>query len=194
MLKKRRNGLIKTNICNNKVYFKSKQKKIKALNKEALFKEIFQKNSKKIYHLCYGYTGDDETANDLMQETFMKVWQNLDKFRNQALISTWIYRIAVNTCLSYLRVEKRHPKDELTENIIETKVDEISEKNEQVSSLYKCIAQLEENERIIITMVLDELPYAEIAEISGISEGNLRVKIHRIKQKLTEIYNKYERF
>ena len=164
------------------------------MSKEALFKEIFQANSKKIYHLCYGYTGNDESANDLVQETFIKVWQNLDKFRNQALISTWIYRIAVNTCLSYLRVEKRNPKDELTDNIIETKGEEISEKNEQVSTLYKCIAQLEENERFIITMVLDELPYTEIAAISGISEGNLRVKIHRIKQKLTEIYNKYERF
>jgi len=98
------------------------------LSKEAQFKEIFQANSKKIYHLCYGYTGDDETANDLMQETFMKVWQNLDKFRNQALISTWIYRIAVNTCLSYLRVEKRQSKDELTDTIIETKGEEISER------------------------------------------------------------------
>ena len=144
--------------------------------------------------MCYGYTGDDEAANDLTQETFMKVWQNLDRFRNQALISTWIYRIAVNTCLSYLRVEKRQAKDELTDTIIETKGEEISEKNEQLSTLYKCIAQLEENERIIITMVLDELPYAEIAEISGISEGNLRVKIHRIKQKLTELYNRHERF
>jgi len=164
------------------------------LSKEAKFKEIFQANSKKIYHLCYSYTGDDETANDLMQETFMKVWQNLDKFRNQALISTWIYRIAVNTCLSYLRLEKRQAKDELTETIIETKEEEISDKNEQVAALYKCIARLEENERIIITMVLDELPYPEIAEISGISEGNLRVKIHRIKQKLTQLYNRNERF
>lgn len=162
--------------------------------KEALFKTIFQANSKKIYHLCYGYTGDEDAANDLMQETFMKVWQNLEKFRNQALISTWIYRIAVNTCLSYLRVEKRQAKDELTDKIIETKQEDYSEKNEQINQLYKCISKLEENERIIITMVLDEVPYPEIAEISGISEGNLRVKIHRIKLKLTEIYNKYERF
>lgn len=163
-------------------------------NKEALFKNIFQTNSKKIYHLCYGYTGDEASANDLMQETFMKVWQNLEKFRNQALISTWIYRIAVNTCLSYLRVEKRQAKEELTDNIIETKEDDVSDKNEQVSQLYKCIAQLQENERILITMVLDEVPYPEIAEISGISEGNLRVKIHRIKSKLTELYNRHERF
>ncbi|MBC7743669.1 MAG: RNA polymerase sigma factor [Flavobacterium sp.] len=164
------------------------------LNKEVLFKEIFQANSKKIYHLCYGYTGSDDSANDLMQETFLKVWQNLEKFRNQAMISTWIYRIAVNTCLSYLRVEKRQGKEELTNQIMDNKSEEVSEKPEQVETLYKCISHLEENERIIITMVLDELPYAEIAQISGITEGNLRVKIHRIKQKLTELYNKYERF
>jgi len=161
--------------------------------KEELFKEIFDKNSGKVFHLCYGYTGDNDSANDLMQETFIKVWQNLDKFRNQSLISTWIYRIAVNTCLSYLRVEKRQAKDELTDNIIENKQEEVSDKNEQVSLLYKCISQLEENERILITMVLDEVPYHEIAQVSGISEGNLRVKIHRIKQKLTELYNRHER-
>jgi RNA polymerase sigma-70 factor (ECF subfamily) len=161
--------------------------------KETLFKEIFDKNSKKIFHLCYGYTGDQDAANDLLQETFLKVWQNLEKFRNKSLISTWIYRIAVNTCLTYLRSEKKQGKDELTDNIIENKVEEDSEKNEQIALLYQSIAKLEENDRLIITMVLDELPYAEIAEISGISEGNLRVKIHRIKQKLTELYNHHAR-
>lgn len=164
------------------------------MNKEVHFKEIFEANSRKIFHLCYGYTGDSDSANDLMQETFLKVWQNLDKFKNQSQISTWIYRIAVNTCLSYLRVEKRQAKDELTDNIIENRPEELSDKNEQVSRLYTSISKLEENERIIITMVLDEVPYPEIAQISGISEGNLRVKIHRIKQKLTELYNQYERF
>ena len=162
-------------------------------NKEQVFKEIFQANSKKIYHLCFGYTGDDDAANDLLQETFLKVWQNLEKFRNQAMISTWIYRIAVNTCLTYLKSEKRQAKEELTPNIIENKVEEVSEKQEQIKTLYQCISKLEENERIIITMVMDEVPYPEIAEISGISEGNLRVKIHRIKHKLTELYNEHER-
>src|SRR6201985_2988493 len=104
------------------------------------------------------------------------------------MISTWIYRIAVNTCLTYLRSEKRQAKDELTPFIAENKKEELSEKNEQVALLYKCISKLEETERIIITLVLDEVPYPEIAEVSGISEGNLRVKIHRIKQKLTELY------
>ncbi|WP_353136391.1 RNA polymerase sigma factor [Pseudopedobacter sp.] len=163
------------------------------MTQEQVFKEIFQANSKKIYHLCYGYTNDEDSANDLLQETFIKVWQNLDKFRNQSMISTWIYRIAVNTCLTYLKKENRQQKDELTPNIIENHKEDISEKEEQVKVLYKCIAQLEETDRLIITMVMDEVPYQEIAEISGISEGNLRVKIHRIKNKLTELYNKHER-
>ncbi|MGV8879721.1 MAG: RNA polymerase sigma factor [Sphingobacteriaceae bacterium] len=162
--------------------------------KEADFKVIFEVNAKKIYHLCLGFTGDEDAADDLLQETFLKVWQNLEKFRNQSQISTWIYRIAVNTCLTYLRTEKRMVTKELTPFIAENKREEYSEKNEQVALLYKCIAKLDESERIIITMVLDELPYPEIAEISGITEGNLRVKIHRIKQKLTDLYNHYERF
>src|SRR5690606_18783241 len=72
-------------------------------NQRQLFQRLFEENSKRVYHLCYGYTGDSDSANDLMQETFIKVWQNLDQFRNQSQFSTWIYRIAINTCLSYLR-------------------------------------------------------------------------------------------
>ncbi len=161
---------------------------------EKLFKDVFEANSKKIYHLCFGYTNDNAAAKDLLQETFLKVWQNLDKFREQSQISTWIYRIAVNTCLTYLKKEKRQNKEELTPNIIENQAEEVNEKQEQVSLLYTCIAKLEENERLIITMVMDEIPYPEIAEISGIKEGNLRVKIHRIKLKLTELYNQHEKF
>ena len=114
--------------------------------KDLLFKQIFDTNSKKIFHLCYGYTGDKDAANDLLQETFLKVWQNLDKFRNKSLISTWIYRIAVNTCLTYLRSEKRQGKEELTDNIIENKIEEYSDKNEQVALLYQSISKLEEND------------------------------------------------
>ncbi|MGI4729418.1 MAG: RNA polymerase sigma factor [Janthinobacterium lividum] len=161
--------------------------------KDSAFKEIYEANSKRIYRLCLTYTADEAAANDLLQETFLKVWQNLDKFRNQSMISTWIYRIAVNTCLTYLKSEKRQAKDELTPFIAENEKEEVSGKNEEVDLLYQCISKLEESERLLITMVLDELPYPEIAEVSGISEGNLRVKIHRIKQKLTELYNHYEK-
>lgn len=163
------------------------------VKQNVLFEQLYAENSKRVFHLCYGYTGDRDSANDLMQETFIKVWKNLDGFRNQSQLSTWIYRIAVNTCLSYLRTAKRKATEELNEQLVENYTEEVSDKNEQVALLYKSISELEEHERIIITMVLDEVPYPEIAEIAGISEGNLRVKIHRIKHKLTEIYNRNER-
>lgn len=166
--------------------------------KRIAFRQLFDENSKKIFNLCYGYTGDADSANDLLQETFIKVWQNLDKFRNQSQISTWIYRIAINTCLSHLRSVRRRPTEELNDHLIEHYSDGDAghqweqERQEQVALLYKAISLLGEYDRLIITMVLDEIPYTEIAAIAGISEGNLRVRIHRIKQKLTEIYNEIE--
>lgn len=161
--------------------------------KQGEFQNIYNKHRGKIYKLCLGYAGDHDVAKDLLQDTFIKVWENLEKFRNEAAISTWIYRIAVNTCLSYLRSEKNKPKDELSDYLLETRSEEVSEKQQQIALLYKCISKLEEQERMIITMVLDEAEYSQIAEVFGISEGNLRVKIHRIKQRLTEIYNHHAR-
>lgn len=159
--------------------------------KQSDFETIYNKHRRRIYKLCLGYTGDRDAAQDLLQDTFIKVWENLAKFRNEAAIGTWIYRIAVNTCLSYLRSDKLKPKDEMTDFLLETRTDEVSSKEHEIKLLYKCISKLEEQERMIITMVLDEAEYHEIATVFGISEGNLRVKIHRIKQRLTEIYNRY---
>lgn len=162
-------------------------------NKRQLFQTIYDQHRSKVMKLCLGYAGDRDVANDLLQETFIKVWENMEKFRNEASYGTWIYRIAVNTCLSYLRSAKNKVKDELSDYILETRTEEPSEVEANIATLYKCIALLDSNDRMIITMVLDDVEYAEIAEVFDITEGNLRVRIHRIKQKLTELYNKHER-
>lgn len=161
-------------------------------DKRALFEEIYERNKGRIYKLCLGYAGDHDVAKDLMQDTFVKVWNHLDKFRNDAAVSTWIYRIAVNTCLGYLRTAKNKPSEALNDYIIETKQEEKIDTDIKVQLLYKSISKLEENDRLIITMVLDDVAYGDIASISGITEGNLRVRIHRIKLKLTEIYKRTE--
>lgn len=131
-------------------------------------------------------------ADDLLQEVFIKVWQHYDKFRGESQISTWMYRIAVNTCLQYLRADKSKHNTAL-DNLQWKEDDAETEKEQQVQLLYKCISELAETDRLIITLMLEEVPYPEIAAATGISEGNLRVKIHRIKQQLTTIYSKYER-
>jgi len=156
------------------------------------FTALYKEYAEGIHKLCLGYTGDAALAQDLLQETFIRVWNNMEHFRGDAKWSTWIYRIAVNTCLSWLRKKKALPVDTDHPRIAHIS-DEINNDEQQVQLLYTCISRLAETDRLIITMVLEEKPYDEIAEITGITENNLRVKIHRIKKQLSEIYNSYER-
>ena len=158
----------------------------------AAFTALYNQYSGSIYKLCQGYTGDASLAQDMLQETFIRVWNNMQDFRGDAKWSTWIFRIAVNTCLTWLR-KKKEPLVDADSEIVALISEESSNSEEQVQLLYTCISRLAETDRLIITLVLEEKPYDEIADITGITENNLRVKIHRIKKQLSEIYNSYER-
>jgi RNA polymerase sigma-70 factor (ECF subfamily) len=135
-----------------------------------------------------GYVNDKDLAKDLTQETFIQVWKNLEKFRNESGMGTWIFRIASNICLRQIERSSKIIKVDVPFQM-EDKSD--NHLNEKVELLYKCIAALEETDRLIISLVLEDLPQKEIASITGISEGNIRVKIHRIKQTLTEKFNSH---
>jgi RNA polymerase sigma factor (sigma-70 family) len=155
------------------------------------FTVLYQKFFPKIFRLCRGYfAGDLDTANDITQEVFMKVWQQHNTFRNEANISTWIYQIAVNSCLLHLR--KASTRKELKTERLPEMSDSNDEhvNDEKLQQLYGCIAKLEEPNRLIIMMVLDGLSYEEIAKVVGVSEDTLRVKIHRIKKNLTQCVTK----
>lgn len=142
-----------------------------------------------VLQVCLGFLqGHQPQAQDLMQEVFINTWVALPKFKGEASTKTWIYRITVNTCLSYLRKQngKRQPKlQPLPEPWAQELADDHTPRT--YNQLYQAIGQLEETERLIIMMVLDEMEYAAISEVMGIKEGNLRVKIHRIKQKLKNL-------
>lgn len=151
------------------------------------FDQLYKEFSGRIYKLCLSYSGDKLFADDLHQDTWIAVWHSLPKFRNESKIGTWIYRIAINTCL--LGIKKQRNKADNSEVILSKLVhEETYDNSKEISRLYECISKLKESERIIITLVLEEKPYEEIAEITGITENNLRVKIHRIKKELHEIY------
>lgn len=130
-----------------------------------------------------GYVNDQEIAADMAQETFIIVWEQLPKYRNEANISTWIFRIASNNCLRHIEKQKRFPKSEMPVNLKEEKQESIEP---QIQFLYKCISELPETDRVIISLELENIKQAEIASIVGLSEANMRVRIHRIKEKLTE--------
>ena len=155
-----------------------------------VFEEIYNTYNQKIYRLCMSYSNDRDLAKDLTQETFIQVWTNLSKFRNESSIGTWIFRIASNICLRQIERSKKNITSELPFQI-EEKQEESNDA--QIAFLYKCISELPETDRLIISLVLEEQPQKEIADILGISEGNIRVKIHRIKQLLTKKFNENEK-
>jgi len=154
------------------------------------FDEIYQEYSPQIYRLCMAYVNDHDWAKDLVQETFIAVWNNLGKFRKESAIATWIYRIATNVCLRQIGNQKRDQKRISELPRFESSSINEEKENTQLMFLRKCISELKEIERLIISMVLEEISYDEIAEVIGISEGNLRVKIHRIKEKLNKKFKK----
>ncbi len=160
-------------------------------NKQALFERIYSENYAMVMQMCLGYVkGNRALAKDLSQEVFLKVWNNLDKFRGDASPKTWIYRITINTCIQQVKKEQKREL-KFTEGILpysqsyESDVAEDLEEN--ISELYNAIGALKEIDRLIIIMVLENETYDSIAKIIGISSTNVRVKIHRIKKRLEKI-------
>lgn len=163
-------------------------------NKE-LFETLHTDYYGMVNQMCLGFMkGNDDLAKDLTQETFINTWSSLDKFKGASSHKTWIYRIAVNTCLKYIRDQKFNDQVSIDEEMQLPDHAASSHEGERPhQTLYNAIGQLGKVDRLIIMMVLDELDYREIAEVVGISEATLRVKIHRIKKNLKKIVEN-ERF
>ncbi|MCB0593672.1 MAG: RNA polymerase sigma factor [Lewinellaceae bacterium] len=149
------------------------------------FDTIYKEFSHKIFRLCLGYLNDTDKAYDLTQETFIAVWLNLHSFKHKSGIGTWIYRIACNKCLRQIEKDARIKKVELPFQV-EQKIDISNIQEQKHIFLRNCIADLPELERIIIGLFMEDVPQEKIAEIVGLSHSNVRVKIHRIKKKLTQ--------
>lgn len=145
------------------------------------FAKIYNTYCEKIYRVCLGYINDPETAKDMTQETFIAVWQSLDSFRNESAVGTWIYRIATNKCLRSIQRERKQTDLPMAFPIEESTSEE---QDEKLVFLRKCLSELPEMNRIIISLYMEDLPQEEIAEITGLTHANVRVKVHRIKERL----------
>ncbi|MGB3144300.1 MAG: RNA polymerase sigma factor [Maribacter sp.] len=156
--------------------------------KEEAYKKIYEENYPKVMRLCLGYTGGDEPfSKDLAQETFLKIWQHLDSFRNESAIETWIYRITVNTCLAALRKKKKKGSTIRLDNVqISDETSNSANKEMMLSQLYACINKLTASNKAIILLELEGLPQQEIATIMGLKYEAIRTRIHRIKNQLTK--------
>ena len=139
------------------------------------------------------YTHSQEDEKDLFQEIVLQLWRSYGSFKGNSKITTWMYRIALNTAITLFRKKSRSIKtDELQDFHYKKETEEDdSEQAQQISTLYSIIKMLPDTERAIVMMYLDDLPYKEIAANLGITEGNARVKMNRLKKTLKELMEKY---
>ena len=164
-------------------------KQIPLEQRDKIFGEIVQQCHGSVYRICHAYLYNKSHADDLYQEIMLQVWKSLDKFKGEAKVNTWVYRIAVNTAISYNLQHKREQHSELPEtvNVADEHAGAAKEKEQQFELLAKAISKLEEHDRLIISLVLEDLSYKEIAEITGSSINNIGVKISRIKVRLVKL-------
>jgi len=156
-------------------------------NKKELFETIYYQHQPMVLQMCLGFVkGDDDLANDLLQEVFISVWRNLEKFKGESTYKTWIYRITVNTCLQYIKKDNKVTMFSISEieNQLAVADNDENSTNPNIQRLYKAIGQLKKIDRLIIIMVLENQDYNSISEIIGITPTNVRVKNHRIKKRL----------
>jgi len=150
---------------------------------EVEFLDMLREYNRIIYKAASFYADENSTIDDLYQDVVLNLWKSFPDFRKESQLSTWIYRIALNTCVSFYRKNSRRPACvEITPD-----VKAYVEENEAVAELYACINRLGKLERALILLYLEDRPYKEIAEIMGITVTNVSTKINRIKEKLRQI-------
>ena len=153
-------------------------------NKE--FIDMLLQNKRIIYKICFMYAGDNNNINDLYQDVVLNLWKAYQNFEGRSSISTWIYRIALNTCITSLRKQKNFTYVSLQQDI---DIEDDCEQSEFLKRMYQLIHQLSNVDKMYIMLWLDEKSYDEIAEIVGVSRNNVAIRIHRIKEKLKKMSN-----
>ena len=160
----------------------------KELEKE--FLTMIEAQKRTIYKVCYIYANDQNDLNDLFQETVLNLWKSFPRYRGDSTLNTWVYRIAMNTCITFLRRSNARPQIvPMTANVA-SMVAEDNETAGQLRELYRFISQLGKLERALILLWLEERSYEEIANILGITKTNVAVKLNRTKEKLKKMSNR----
>jgi len=143
-----------------------------------------------IIKICRAYTDTQEDFEDYYQEVCLQIWRSKDNFKEQSAWSTWIYRLSLNVCLTFLKKKKNNkqnaPSDLLPDEVL---VDSRAFSDESLNQLYDAIRKLSEIDRGVILLYLEEKSYQEIADIMGTNTNNIGVRITRIKERLKKILN-----
>jgi RNA polymerase sigma-70 factor (ECF subfamily) len=158
---------------------------------ERNFVELLEKHQNIVHKVCRLYTNSQDARNDLFQEITIQLWKAYPKFRGDSKFSTWMYRVGLNTAITLYRKNKRRIRTEEFDAFqfkISAEAYDDSEE-QQIKLMYKAVQQLNDIDKALIFLYLEDKGYKEISETMGISEVNARVKMNRIKTKLKTILN-----
>ncbi|MBL1409602.1 RNA polymerase sigma factor [Sphingobacterium faecale] len=160
-------------------------------NKEIEFVGLLEQHQNVLHKICKLYASDLDTHKDLFQEMVIQLWRSYPTFKGDSKFTTWAYRVALNTAISLYRGKKRKITtvdwDNSLQNICYEEYDPAQE--EKLKTLYGAVRQLNDIEKALVYMYLEDKDYTEISETLGISEVNARVKMNRIKTKLKSMIN-----
>jgi RNA polymerase sigma-70 factor, ECF subfamily len=154
--------------------------------RDGIFNEWLADHKGILFKVVHAYAFEHADRQDLFQEIVIQIWRSVDAFRGESSVPTWMYRVALNTAIAWTRKEDRHQRGKQPLEIVDGLLAASSaEADPRVEWLYRQIAQLKDVDRSVALLMLDGFAYKDIAAIAGISEGNVAVKINRIKAALT---------
>jgi len=158
---------------------------------EHQFVTNLEKHQNIAHKICRIYTNDQDSHNDLFQEITIQLWKAYPKFRGEAKFSTWMYRVALNTAITLYRKKKRSiPTQDFDTVDFKIKAEEYDDETEQqLKVMYAAIQELNDIEKALVFLYLEDKNYRDISETLGITEVNARVKMNRLKTKLKNILN-----
>ncbi|WP_224482669.1 RNA polymerase sigma factor [Robertkochia aurantiaca] len=158
---------------------------------EHSFVTSLEKNQNIVHKICRLYTHDQESHNDLFQEITIQLWKAYPNFRGDSKFSTWMYRVALNTAITLYRKSKRQVKTQDFDSVMfRIKSDPYDDtQDKQLNLMYRAIKELNDIEKALVFLYLEDKSYKEVADTLGITEVNARVKMNRIKTKLKAIIN-----
>ena len=155
--------------------------------KEQTFSQIVREHKSTIYTVCYMFSQDKDEVDDLFQEVLVNLWRGFEGFEGRSNVRTWVYRVALNTCISLDRKRRSRPQMKLSMDI--NLFEDRDTDTQQVDMLHRRISRLRPFDRAIVLLWLEDLSYEEIGQIVGISEKNVSVRLFRIKEQLKHMSN-----
>lgn len=163
------------------------------MQKEQEFILLLNQHQNILHKICNLYMNDLPDKEDLFQEITLQAWKAFGSFRGDSKFSTWLYRVALNTAITFFRKEKKQPTVYFTQ-VLPERSENIEAIEEQVKAMYKAIAVLSKIDKALVMLYLEDYNYNEIGEMLGITANNVAVKMNRIKTKLKEESKKHYQF